>query len=189
MAGSDKHGTTELISPPAAHKSPILEHYGIKEDSCEHCYTHVFLQIARFIQCGNTPKKNGISHLTDGWTSNWKLCNYYSPLHRQFLAHEKLCSSVKTIYMFETQTAKNLANVQKKAVSDWQIGKYYRQCSNAVEVVGFPPHIHCFAHCLNLAAQKAMAIPSVSRLLRRIVNFFHSISTTTHILKEKQKVR
>ena len=62
----------------------------------------------------------------------------------------------------------------------------------AIEIASsdFSPHIRCYAHCLNLAAQKAMEISSVSKLLgriRRVVIFYHSSSTATHILKEKQK--
>ena len=50
------------------------------------------------------------------------------------------------------------------------------------------PHIGCFAHCLNLAAQKALKVDTVSRLLARvrlIVRFFHGSTTAAALLKNK----
>ena len=151
-----------------------------------------------------------VSLTTDGWTS--RATESYITITAHFIDSSWHMRNyvLQTRPLFETHTAENLANVLKKAVDDWQIVKYYTSGSSAgisqkpiaittdnaanivkaVEVAGFSPHIRCFAHCLNLAAQKAMDIPSVSRLLgrmRRVVTFFHSSSTATHILKEKQK--
>lgn len=101
--------------------------------------------------------------------------------------------------LFESHTAENLSNVLKKSVDDWKIVRCYKSSTGnlvekpiaittdnsanivkADEIGGFSPHVRCFAHCLNLAAQKGMDIPSASRLLermRRVVTFFYSSST------------
>ncbi|XP_035858465.1 zinc finger BED domain-containing protein 1-like [Sander lucioperca] len=52
-------------------------------------------------------------------------------------------------------------------------------------------HITCFAHTLNLAAQRALKLTTVSRLLgriRRITGFFHRSAIANHELLEKQKL-
>ncbi|KAJ8007775.1 hypothetical protein DPEC_G00097700 [Dallia pectoralis] len=52
-------------------------------------------------------------------------------------------------------------------------------------------HITCFAHTLNLAAQRALKLTTVSRLLgriRRITGFFHRSVIANHELLEKQKL-
>ncbi len=43
-----------------------------------------------------------------------------------------------------------------------------RNDDNAVSEAGLGPHTGCFAHTLNLASQKAMAVSQVSRLLGKI---------------------
>ncbi|XP_078017548.1 E3 SUMO-protein ligase ZBED1-like [Epinephelus lanceolatus] len=50
-------------------------------------------------------------------------------------------------------------------------------------------HITCFAHTLNLAAQKALKLPTVARLLgriRRITGFFHRSTVAADALKASQ---
>uniref|UniRef100_A0A671QLV8 HAT C-terminal dimerisation domain-containing protein n=1 Tax=Sinocyclocheilus anshuiensis TaxID=1608454 RepID=A0A671QLV8_9TELE len=52
-------------------------------------------------------------------------------------------------------------------------------------------HVRCFAHCLNLAAQWALKLPTVSHLLgrvRSITTFFRKSTITCHVLHEKQKL-
>ncbi|XP_060085252.1 E3 SUMO-protein ligase ZBED1-like [Ylistrum balloti] len=131
-----------------------------------------------------------IALTTDGWTS--KATQSYNT----------------TRPLFESHTAENLADVLQETVKEWKLKRTVKveevlsdkriavatdNASNIVKGVnlaGFEPHIRCFAHCLNLAAHKAMQINSVSRLLgrmRRIVTFFHSSSTATKKLKDKQK--
>ncbi|KAK7883941.1 hypothetical protein WMY93_027064 [Mugilogobius chulae] len=51
-------------------------------------------------------------------------------------------------------------------------------------------HIQCFAHSLNLASQKALKIPQVSRLLgriKRVTAFFRRSAIASHQLKLKQE--
>ena len=53
----------------------------------------------------------------------------------------------------------------------------------------FGPHIGCFAHILNLAAKKAVALNAASRLLgkvRRVVTFFHKSTTAAEFFTQKQ---
>ena len=60
----------------------------------------------------------------------------------------------------------------------------------AVWEASMAPHIACFAHTVNLAAQKLLDIPQVQRLLgriRRVVSFFHKSTMATHLC-EKQKL-
>lgn len=50
-------------------------------------------------------------------------------------------------------------------------------------------HVHCFAHSLNLASQKALKIPTVATLLgriRRVTGFFRRSTLASHQLKLKQ---
>ncbi|KAI4789137.1 hypothetical protein KUCAC02_035424 [Chaenocephalus aceratus] len=61
----------------------------------------------------------------------------------------------------------------------------------AAEEAAFTLHVKCYAHTLNLAAQRALKITAVARLLgrvRRIVNFFRRSTTANHMLKEKQRL-
>lgn len=51
--------------------------------------------------------------------------------------------------------------------------------------------MRCFAHFLNLAAQRALKLPKVSHLLgrvRSITTFFRKSTIACHVLHEKQKV-
>lgn len=62
---------------------------------------------------------------------------------------------------------------------------------NAISEAGLAPHIGCFAHTINLAAQKATAINQVSRLLGRVqsaLSFFHCSTTAANILQSKQEM-
>lgn len=61
-------------------------------------------------------------------------------------------------------------------------------CLAAMQIGNFE-HVKCFAHTINLAAQRALKLPTVSRLLgriRRITGFFHR--STSHILEQKRKL-
>ena len=56
--------------------------------------------------------------------------------------------------------------------------------ANAVVAAGFSPHIQCFAHTVNLGAQRGMAVNQMSRLLgrvRKVVTFFHKSTTAAAV--------
>ena len=58
----------------------------------------------------------------------------------------------------------------------------------AVWEASMAPHIACFAHTVNLAAQKLLDIPQVQRLLgriRRVVSFFHKSTMATHLCENR----
>ncbi|KAM4546398.1 E3 SUMO-protein ligase ZBED1-like [Fundulus diaphanus] len=57
--------------------------------------------------------------------------------------------------------------------------------------IGKFPHVKCFAHTLNLAVQRALKLPTVSRLLdrvRRVAAYFHRSTKAKHLFEENQKV-
>lgn len=61
----------------------------------------------------------------------------------------------------------------------------------AARVGGLEPHNRCFAHTLNLASQRVLKTPSMSKLVSRIkqiVAFFHRSTTATAGLKAKQSL-
>ncbi|KAL0188452.1 hypothetical protein M9458_015551, partial [Cirrhinus mrigala] len=88
------------------------------------------------------------------------------------------------------------------AVTDWKLERpnitipvttdNAQNMVNAIkEATGLGPQIGCFAHILNLAAKKAVAIQQISRLLgkvRKVVTFFHKSTTAAHALKVKQEM-
>ena len=154
-----------------------------------------------------------VSLTTDGWTSRATQSYITVTAHYINDQWEMKSATLQTRPLFESHTAANLADVLQKSVVEWHVAKSYKinsdhsddptqvrpipittdNASNIVKGVqegGFKPHIRCFAHSLNLAAQKGLETPSIARLLgrmRRVVTFFHSSSTATKLLESKQK--
>jgi hypothetical protein len=146
-----------------------------------------------------------ISLTTDGWTS--KATQSYITITAHYIAQDWLLQSavLQTRPLFESHTAENLSNVLNGAVQEWGLEKSFSisgdtakypiaiTSDNAQNIVKgislsqFKPHVRCFAHCLNLAAYKALDHPTVSRLLGRVVTYFHQSSTATKVLNDKQK--
>ncbi|XP_069109092.1 E3 SUMO-protein ligase ZBED1-like [Argopecten irradians] len=136
----------------------------------------------------------------DGWTSRstesyvtvtaslitpgWELLNYV----------------LQTRTMPENPTAENIADVIKDALKEWKLptvlGTPPLVSDNASNMVKAGKileciHIGCFAHTLNLAAQKALKLKSVSNALARIravVAHFHRSAVATAILKSKAQL-
>lgn len=99
----------------------------------------------------------------------------------------------------ESHTGHNLAEHLKTALAEWGITEndpviITDNASNmtiAAEKAAFTLHVKCYALTLNLAAQPALKIAAVARLLgrvMRIVNFFRRSTTANHMLKEKQRL-
>ncbi len=76
--------------------------------------------------------------------------------------------------MNEQHTSTHLTEKLQEAVGEWLekprttiavTTDNARNMVNAVNEVGLGPHIECFAHALNLASQKGMAVQQISQLL------------------------
>lgn len=134
-----------------------------------------------------------------GWTS--RTTEAYVTITAHFINKEwELVTHVlQTRDMPESHTGHNLAEHLKTALAEWGITEkdpviVTDNASNmtiAAEKAAFTLHVKCYAHTLNLAAQRALKISAVARLLgrvRRIVNFFRRSTTANHMLKEKQRL-
>ncbi|KAJ8349324.1 hypothetical protein SKAU_G00244540 [Synaphobranchus kaupii] len=135
----------------------------------------------------------------DGWTS--RATESYVTITAHYVSDEwQLVSHVlQTREMHESHTGRNLAELLKNAIDEWEIKDkdpaiVTDNASNmiiATELAEFTLHVKCYAHTLNLAAQRALKLGAVARLLgrvRRIVNFFRRSTTACHVLNKKQKL-
>ena len=105
---------------------------------------------------------------------------------------------LQTRAVFESHTSEHLTEILRQAMAEWKITRSdvpvlvttdnSRDVANAVVAAGFSPHIRCFAHTVNLGAQRGMAVNQMSRLLRKVVTFFHKSPTAAAVLKDKQKM-
>ncbi len=100
--------------------------------------------------------------------------------------------------MFDNNTGANTADLLNDVMHEWGIKDNdpvlmtdnASNMSVAAEIAKLI-NVRCFAHCLNLAAQRALKLPTVSRLLRRvrsITTFFRQSTITCHVLHEKQNL-
>lgn len=142
-----------------------------------------------------------IAITTDGWTSR-ATHSYLTITAHYITAIWQMANHVlQTRAVYESHTSEHLAEILTEAVAEWKITRAgisipvttdnARNIANAVESAGFSPHIRCFAHTVNLAAHKGMAVNQVSRLLgrvRKIVTFFHKSTTAAAVLSDKQKM-
>ncbi|XP_041372815.1 zinc finger BED domain-containing protein 4-like [Gigantopelta aegis] len=122
---------------------------------------------------------------TDGWTS--RATESYITITSHFIDKSwKLQNKVlQTQPMHESHTGVNIATVLKEAVGEWHLERPHgvqplssdgaANMALGVQLANMKPHIKCFAHTINLAAQKVLKINEVHRLLgrvKRIVTFF-----------------
>ncbi|XP_073681633.1 E3 SUMO-protein ligase ZBED1-like [Garra rufa] len=133
----------------------------------------------------------------DAWTSI--STDSYVTITAHYITDEcKLAACVlQTRSMNESHTGANVAELLQSVASEWKIANkdlvlVTDNASNMAVAaqLGKFPHVRCYAHTLNLASQRALKLPAVSRLLarvRRIVTFFHRSTTAKHQLEEKQK--
>ena len=143
-------------------------------------------------------KAESVALTTDGWTSRatesyvtitsvhvtpgWKLQNFV----------------LQTRAMPESHTGLHIAEVIKEAIEEWGIPNNPPLVTdNAANMVvaarelKSDPYFGCFAHCLNLAAQKALKVGTVTRILnrvRKIVSFFHRSTTAAAALTNKMEL-
>ena len=106
---------------------------------------------------------------------------------------------LQTRAMHESHSGANMAELLKRVADEWHLNDkdLVLVTDNAANMVvaaqlGGLLHVRCYAHTLNLAGQRALKLPSVSRLLariRRIVSFFHRSTVGAYELGEKQKLQ
>ncbi|XP_056308106.1 zinc finger BED domain-containing protein 4-like [Danio aesculapii] len=102
---------------------------------------------------------------------------------------------LQTRDMPESHTGNNLAEHLRKAIAEWGIAEkdpvIVTDNASNMTIAAEEAEFKCYAHTLNLAAQRALKITAVTRLLgrvRRIVSFFRRSTTANHMLKEKQRL-
>ena len=136
-------------------------------------------------------RADSVSLITDGWTS--RNIDSYVTITAHYMRDDwELRNCV-------LQT-RNIAVVLKQAIREWciqdrptkRIPVFTDNASNmkvAAKKAELEPHLGCFAHTVNLAAQRGLQVKSVSHLLAAVkqnVNFFHQSTTANALLKQKQ---
>nr|XP_054592988.1 E3 SUMO-protein ligase ZBED1-like [Nothobranchius furzeri] len=137
---------------------------------------------------------------SDGWTSRATQSFLTVTVH-YIDAEWQMKSSVLQTRLIESHATNDLAKALSEAVEDWKLVRAKgtipvttdnaRNIVNSVTAAGLGPQIGCFAHTINIAAQKGMAVSKVSHLLakmRKIVTFFHRSTTGHNVLKRKQEL-
>ena len=145
-------------------------------------------------------RADSVSLTTDGWTS-MNIDSYVTITAHYMRDDWQLRNCVlQTRQMCESHTGENIAVVLKQAIREWciqdrptkRIPVVTDNASNmkvAAKKAELEPHLGCFAHTVNLAAQRGLQVKSVSRLLAAVkqnVNFFHPSTTANALLKQKQ---
>jgi len=105
---------------------------------------------------------------------------------------------LQTRVMHESHTAVNVNEMFHSVTNEWKLtlADLVIVTDNAANMLAAVQldnitHIKCFAHTLNLAAQRALKLTSVSRLLgriQRITGFFHCSTIANHAMQEKQRL-
>lgn len=140
-------------------------------------------------------KAERVALTCDAWTS--RATESYVTITSHYISDQwKLVSHVlQTRVMYKSHSGSNIADLLENAVEEWSITEkdpaiVTDNASNmaiAARLASFV-HIKCFAHTLNLASQRALKLPTVSRLLgrvRRITNFFRRSVLGCHVLQQK----
>ncbi|KAK6169559.1 hypothetical protein SNE40_020592 [Patella caerulea] len=143
---------------------------------------------------------SNVSLTTDGWTARG--ANSYVTITVHFIDQNwEIQNHVLQTRLFnESHTATNLSTILLNAVDEWKLNRdgltipvtsdNAANIINAVQVSeSLGPNIRCFAHTINLASQKGLAVPSVNRILgkiRKIASYFHHSPLGSHILHVKQ---
>ncbi|KAI4819180.1 hypothetical protein KUCAC02_004449 [Chaenocephalus aceratus] len=170
--------------------------------TCQHltkvCVPRLYAQTKAHVKA-SLGKVERVALTCDGWTS--RTTEAYVTITAHFINEEwELVTYVlQTRDMPESHTGHNVAEHLRKALAEWEITEkdpviVTNNASNmtiAAEEAAFTLHVKCYAHTLNLAAQRALKITAVACLLgrvRRIVNFFRQSTTANHMLKEKQRL-
>ena len=135
---------------------------------------------------------------TDLWTSRAK--HAYTGLTIDYITEEYSLQShlLATKEFPDSHTADNIAEELEAILGEWKLpvdGLCAATTDNgsnivlATEVLGWP-RMPCFSHTLQLAVERAVSLPEVSKALarcRRLVSHFNHSSKSTYLLKQKQK--
>ncbi|XP_060780368.1 E3 SUMO-protein ligase ZBED1-like [Neoarius graeffei] len=134
---------------------------------------------------------------SDAWTS--VATESYVTITAHYIGEDwQMMSHVlQTRTVHESHTGVNMATLLLNVVEEWQLTEKgvvlvtdnAANMASAAEIGKFP-HVRCFSHTLNLAAQRALKLPTVSRLLgrvRRISVYFHCSTKAKHLFEENQR--
>lgn len=182
------------ISSPVSFQIPSRKYFSDKLIPSMYQATRIKLQ-------EELDKQILIAITTDAWTS--RAVENYTAVTAHYITDDWIMKStiLETKVSYDAHTGDNLAEHLKKSVADWNIERpgmilpiVTDNASNievGVRESGYGPHVRCFAHTLNLAAKKALAVPTMNTLLariRKIVKYFRKSTTAAGVLKQKQKL-
>ena len=160
-------------------------------------YNEVRERVSRAVQ-----NACAVSLTTDGWSSRATMS--YTTVTTHFITDKWTLEErvLETLHTPESHTAEQVGNVLYDTARRWNTIREHSinavvtdKVPNMVGGVaesGLDPHLGCFAHHLNLAAQKSLEATGLSKVLahvRRIVTFvtyFHRSNLAAHALKQKQ---
>lgn len=118
--------------------------------------------------------RNNLALTTDSWTSRATESYLTVTVHYILNTDWQIKTAIlQTRPVYESHTSANLSEELKHAVTEWKLNRAGATIpvttDNAANIVnaireteGLGPQIGCFAHVVNLAAKKAVAISSVS---------------------------
>ena len=134
---------------------------------------------------------------TDMWTS--RSTHSYVSFTVHFISDEYHLKHhlLETKEFTEAHTAENIADEMTSIITEWElesadlIAATTDNASNIKAALDILQCLHmpCFSHVLNLAVEKAMAVPGVSRALarcRQLTSHFHRSTNASYVLKRKQ---
>lgn len=131
---------------------------------------------------------------TDSWTS--KSTDSYVTITAHYCKDFQLKSAVlQTRLLPSAHTGENVGLVLKGAAVEWSCNPMCVTTDNAsnmtiaARVAEIPLHLGCFAHTINLASCRGVAVPIIHGVLakmRSVVALFHRSTTAASLLKTKQ---
>lgn len=134
---------------------------------------------------------------TDAWTSRRTMS--YTTYTVHYITDKLQAKVLDTHSLSGNHTGENLAKDMKNTLAAWKLTEKLTAVTtdNAANIVmgcsilqkSLPNVIHlpCFAHTLNLAAQKANdTIQETTKLINNVISYFHHSSIGKEVLREKQ---
>uniref|UniRef100_A0AAY5L481 HAT C-terminal dimerisation domain-containing protein n=1 Tax=Esox lucius TaxID=8010 RepID=A0AAY5L481_ESOLU len=147
---------------------------------------------------GSLQKAIRVAITCDAWTS--RAVQSYVTFTAHFITDcwQLETRVLQTRAMNESHTGAHMNELFQTVAQEWHLttSDLVIVTDNAANMLaaaqmGNFEQVKCFAHTINLAAQRALKLPTVSRLLgriRRITGFFHRSTSASHILEQKQKL-